>query len=44
MPGRVEADPHILLRLVAGERRAVGDRVREACLQVVDQSGPRTLT
>jgi hypothetical protein len=35
MPGRVEADPHIVLRLVAGERRALRDRVRDACLQVV---------
>jgi hypothetical protein len=36
MPGRVEADPYIVLGLELGERRALGDRVADARRQVVD--------
>ena len=36
MPRGIEADPHVLLRLEGGQRRALRDRVRDARLEVVD--------
>ena len=36
MPGRVEADAHVVLGLELGERRALGDGVDDARLQIVD--------
>src|SRR5271166_3462444 len=36
MPRRVDADPHVVLRLEVRERRARLDRVRDALLDVVD--------
>lgn len=36
MSGRVEADPHLVLRLERGECRALRDRVGDARLEIID--------